>query len=53
MRHLASLIADKDTVGKIFDGDGKQLVVASADDFAYTDPVDKSVSKNQVLHNLL
>jgi len=43
VEHLNSLLADPATVGKKYGN----YEIASADDFAYTDPIDKSVSKNQ------
>lgn len=48
MHHLETVIADKTFVGKTLTGGGKAYVVAKADNFSYTDPIDGSVAKNQV-----
>lgn len=42
--HLTNFINDKSNVGKVIDG----YEVALADNFEYKDPIDGSVSKNQV-----
>lgn len=49
MHHLETIIADKTFVGKsLSSGGGKAYVVAKADNFSYTDPIDGSVAKHQV-----
>ena len=44
MAHLQSQLSSKSLVGNSFG----QFTVSTADDFTYEDPIDKSVSKNQV-----
>jgi len=48
VERLNAFIADKSTVGKEFTAAGKTFKVAKAEDFEYTDPIDKSVTKKQV-----
>ena len=48
MAHLESLIGSGSFVGQDFSAGGKIFKVKMADNFEYTDPVDKSVAKNQV-----
>jgi len=48
VERLNAFIADKTNVGKEFTAAGKTFKVAKAEDFEYTDPIDKSVSKKQV-----
>lgn len=45
---LETAMFDPSFVGKTFSSGDKSYEVAVADNFAYTDPVDGSVSKNQV-----
>lgn len=52
IKHLETVMFDKAFVGKKLSSGDKTYEVAIADNFAYTDPVDASVSKNQV-RNLL
>jgi phosphoglucomutase len=47
MANLQSLVDDKATVGKTYTHADKTYKVALADNFEYTDPIDKSVSKKQ------
>jgi phosphoglucomutase len=47
MDHVQKLVYSTDFVGKAFSGDAKEFVVSMADNFEYTDPIDKSVAKNQ------
>jgi len=47
MSNLQALIEDKATVGKSYSSANKSYSVAIADNFEYTDPIDKSVSKKQ------
>ena len=49
MSDLESLITSMDFKGKSFSSGGKTYKVAKGENFTYTDPVDKSVSKNQVI----
>lgn len=49
MSELESLITSADFKGKSLSGGGKTYKVAKGENFSYTDPVDKSVSKNQVI----
>jgi len=49
VERLNEFIADKTNVGKEFSAAGKKFVVAKAEDFEYTDPVDSSVTDKQVL----
>lgn len=48
VERLNAFIADKATVGKEFTAAGKTFKVGKAEDFEYTDPIDKSVTKKQV-----
>ena len=48
MTELNQLVADSSTVGKSFSSGGKSYTIGKADNFCYTDPVDGSVTKNQV-----
>ena len=48
VQRLNTFIADKANIGKEFTAAGKTFKVAKAEDFEYTDPIDKSVAKKQV-----
>lgn len=48
IKDLEAQMFEPSFVGKTFSSGDKSYVVAVADNFAYTDPVDGSVSKNQV-----
>lgn len=48
MDHLEDYIKSGSLVGKKFTSNGKEYVVKVTDNFSYTDPIDKSVAKNQV-----
>lgn len=48
VKDLETAMMDPSFVGKKFSSGKKSYEVAVADNFAYTDPVDGSVSKNQV-----
>lgn len=48
MKDLEATMSDASFKGKKFSSGDKTYEVAIADNFAYTDPVDGSVSKNQV-----
>lgn len=48
MKDLEAAMSDKSFVGKKFSSGDKTYEVEIADNFMYTDPVDGSVSKNQV-----
>lgn len=48
IKDLETAMFDPSFVGKKFSSGDKTYEVAIADNFAYTDPVDGSVSKNQV-----
>lgn len=48
IKELETAMFDPSFVGKKFSSGDKTYEVAIADNFAYTDPVDGSVSKNQV-----
>lgn len=48
IKELETAMFDASFVGKKFSSGDKTYEVAVADNFAYTDPVDGSVSKNQV-----
>ena len=53
MNRLQDFVDNKDNIGKEFvAAGGKVYKVSKADDFEYTDPIDKSVAKNQVILNL-
>ena len=52
IKHLETIMFDPAFKGKKLSSGDKTYEVAIADNFAYTDPVDASVSKNQV-RNLL
>lgn len=45
---LEAMLREGSLTGKTFSRGDKQYVVAKADNFEYTDPIDGSVSKNQV-----
>lgn len=48
MDHLNAYVGDESNIGKVYSAKDKTYKVAKADNFSYTDPVDNSVSKNQV-----
>lgn len=48
MKDLEALVLDRSFVGKQFSANDKVYTVEKADNFEYSDPVDGSVSKNQV-----
>lgn len=48
MTHLNNIIASGELIGKTFDIQGKSFKVKLTDDFSYVDPIDKSVTRNQV-----
>lgn len=48
MKGLEALMLDRSFVGKQFSANDKVYTVEKADNFEYSDPVDGSVSKNQV-----
>lgn len=48
MANLNAYVADQSNIGKVFTSGDKSYTLAKADNFSYTDPVDHSVSKNQV-----
>lgn len=48
MKDLEALTLDRSFVGKQFSANDKVYTVEKADNFEYSDPVDGSVSKNQV-----
>lgn len=48
MTNLNNVIADGTLVGGTHNVGGKTYKVATMDNFSYTDPIDNSVSKNQV-----
>ena len=48
MTHVMDTFKQADFVGKQFSYANKSYTVKLADDFEYTDPIDKSVSKKQV-----
>ena len=48
MEKLGNFISDSSNIGKAFSSGQKSYTVAKIDNFSYTDPVDNSVSKNQV-----
>lgn len=48
IKDLEKAMFDPSFIGKKFSSGDKSYEVAVADNFAYTDPVDGSVSKNQV-----
>ena len=52
IKDLETLMFDPAFVGKKFSSGDKTYEVAISDNFAYTDPVDGSVSKNQVRANI-
>lgn len=53
IKDLETAMFDPSFVGKKFSSGDKSYEVAVADNFAYTDPVDGSVSKNQVRRKTL
>lgn len=52
IKDLETAMFDPSFIGKKFSSGDKSYEVAVADNFAYTDPVDGSVSKNQVSQTL-
>lgn len=48
MDNLNGFVADSGNVGKEYSSGDKTYTIAKIDNFSYTDPVDSSVSKNQV-----
>ncbi len=48
MKDLETKITASGFVGQKFENGDKTFVVETADNFQYVDPIDKSVSKNQV-----
>lgn len=48
MNHLESQLADGSLVGKTFTSGKKSYTIKNADNFSYVDPIDHSVTKNQV-----
>jgi phosphoglucomutase len=48
MDNLNAMVAEPDIVGNTLSYEEKSFKVAQADNFSYTDPIDNSVSKNQV-----
>ena len=51
MDHLQKFVDDKGNIGKTFiSASGKKYVVSKIDNFEYTDPIDHSVTKNQVFY---
>lgn len=48
MRDLEALISDRSFVGKQFSVGDKVYTVEKVDNFEYSDPVDGSISRNQV-----
>ena len=48
MENLEVLLNDGSLIGKTFTQGKKDYVVAKADNFEYTDPIDGSISKKQV-----
>ena len=50
MSHMQGQLQSQALIGQILSASsGEQFTVKSMDDFEYTDPIDKSVTKNQVL----
>lgn len=52
MANLEKIITDPSFIGKQYSSGGKTYKTKIADNFSYTDPVDKSVSAKQVSSNL-
>lgn len=48
MDDLDVFVADSGNVGQSYSSGDKTYTIAKIDNFSYTDPVDASVSKNQV-----
>lgn len=48
MKELEKKITEASFVGTKFEEAGKTFVVEAADNFQYTDPIDESITKNQV-----
>lgn len=50
MSHLRSQLDSQSLIGQTLSaGSGEGYTVSVMDDFEYTDPIDKSVTKNQVI----
>lgn len=53
MSHLNSQLQSNALIGQTLSaGSGEQFTVKTMDDFEYTDPIDHSVTKNQVISGL-
>ena len=48
MENFDKMINDPETIGKRFRSGSKEYKITMMDNFEYIDPVDHSVSKNQV-----
>ena len=48
MEDLNKFVVDSSVIGQVHKSGEKSYTIAKTDNFSYTDPVDKSVSKNQV-----
>ena len=52
MSQLQAFVDDQANIGKVFtSASGKSFKVSKADNFEYSDPIDSSVTKNQVSKN--
>jgi phosphoglucomutase len=50
MDNLNKFIVDSSNIGQSYTSGDKTYTIEKIDNFSYTDPVDASVSKNQVKH---
>ena len=51
MADLEALMNDATFIGSVHEHEGKSFIVALADNFSYTDPIDASISSKQVIWN--
>ena len=49
MADLEALMNDATFIGSVHEHEGKSFIVALADNFSYTDPIDASISSKQVI----
>lgn len=52
MDHLENLLRSGSLIGKQFSSGGKSYTVSVADNFSYKDPIDNTVTKNQVFERV-
>ena len=53
MANLNDLVANSSMIGQVHSSGEKSYTISKMENFSYEDPVDKSISKNQVSANKL